>query len=140
MAEDQDWDLYACLDSLTFDDDDDDDGESNPFSFQNLASQPRNNNCLQELQDSYKPFLPSFTTSTVLQGDHTHPCPTHRNSLAGSTRNKVQQPAQKPENKESEHPISADRGSCSSPLSATSLSPRTTLSAPIYNIEAVGNE
>ncbi|KAL3596683.1 hypothetical protein D5086_008320 [Populus alba] len=328
MAEDQDWDLYAvvrsctsaaaatnrnssssnvsenfespfeCLDSSTFDDDD---GESSPFSFPNLASQPRNNSCLQELQDSYKPFLPSFTTSTGLQGknsndnipsfsisdfgvifsgqnqsqlaqqqplttpstsvamspwfnnsqkqpqhvqqqqnqgrqlhqqgtstsslfplratqsqtprkkksnqkrlishvtaenlsndvwawrkygqkpikgspyprnyyrcssskgcaarkqversntdpnmfvvcytgDHTHPRPTHRNSLAGSTRNKVQQPAQKPENKESEHPVSADRGSCSSPLSATSLSPRTTLSAPIYNIEAVGNE
>jgi len=99
MAEDQDWDLYAvitsctsaaaaatnrnsssnnindnfeCLDSLTFDDDDDDDGESNPFSFQNLASQPRNNNCLQELQDSYKPFLPSFTTSTVLQGKNSN--------------------------------------------------------------------
>jgi hypothetical protein len=100
MAEDQDWDLYAvitsctsataaatnrnssnnnindnfkCLDSLTFDDDDDDDdGESNPFSFPNLTSQPRNNNCLQELQDSYKPFLPSFTTSTVLQGKNSN--------------------------------------------------------------------
>jgi hypothetical protein len=99
MAEDQDWDLYAvvrsctsaaaaaaanrnssssnisenfeCLDSLTFDDDDDD-GESNPFSFPNLASQPRNNNCLQELQDSYKPFLPSFTTSTGLQGKNSN--------------------------------------------------------------------
>ncbi|KAJ6367966.1 hypothetical protein OIU78_000528 [Salix suchowensis] len=73
-------------------------------------------------------------------GDHTHPRPTQRNSLAGSTRNKVQQPAQKPENKESEQPILAHRGLCSSPLSATTLSYRTTLSTPIYHIEVVGNE
>ena len=99
MAGDQDWDLYAVvrsctsaaaaanengsssnisenfespferLDSSTFDDDD---GESNPFSFPNLASQPRNDSCLQELQDSYKPFLPSFTTSTGLQSKNSN--------------------------------------------------------------------
>ncbi|CAK7338723.1 unnamed protein product [Dovyalis caffra] len=320
MAEDQDWDLNAIvrsctsattnrnssntnfespferLASLTFDDDDEE--EFSPFSFPNLAAQPKNNNCFQELQDSYKPFLPSFTTSTnnipsssisdfgvifcgqnqpqlaqqpppplpppptsvaisarfnhsqkqpqrvqqqqnqrrqlhqqgtstsslfplratqsqtprsrkkksnqkrlILHvtaenlsndvwawrkygqkpikgspyprnyyrcssskgcaarkqversnkdpnmfivsytGDHTHPRPTHRNSLAGSTRNKVQQPVRKPEEKESELPnISADKALCSSPLSATSLSPRTPLSAPIDHIEAAGNE
>jgi len=51
------------LTSLTFDDDD----ELNPFYFPNLAAKPRNNNCLQELQDSYKSFSPSFTTSIGLQ-------------------------------------------------------------------------
>ncbi|KAJ6766800.1 WRKY TRANSCRIPTION FACTOR 27-RELATED [Salix purpurea] len=92
MAEDQDWDLYAVvrsctsaaaaattnknsssssenfespfdqrLASLTFDGGGDE--ESSPFSFPNLACQPRNNNCLQELRDSCKPFLPGFTTS-----------------------------------------------------------------------------
>jgi hypothetical protein len=94
MAEGQDWDLYAivrsctsastnrngssntsenlenpfeCLASLTFDDDDDQ--EFNPFSFPNLAVQPTNNDGLQELQDSYKPFLPSYTASG-LQGNN----------------------------------------------------------------------
>ncbi|KAJ6290928.1 hypothetical protein OIU78_026631 [Salix suchowensis] len=94
MAEGQDWDLYAIvrsctsaaanrnssgntsenfenpfesLASLTFDDDDDQ--EFNPFSFPNLAVQPTNNNSLQELQDSYKPFLPCYSASG-LQGDH----------------------------------------------------------------------
>ncbi|KAF9683771.1 hypothetical protein SADUNF_Sadunf04G0049000 [Salix dunnii] len=332
MAEDQDWDLYAVvrsctsaaaaaanknsssssssesfespfdqhLASLTFDGGGDE--ESSPFSFPNLACQPRNNSCLQELQDSYKPFLPGFTTSTgrlqgknnynnipsfsisdsgvifsgqnetqlaqqqqqpspstsvaispwlnnshkqpqhvqeqqnqrrqlhrlgastsslfplrttqsqaprkkksnqkrlishvtaeilsndvwawrkygqkpikgspyprnyyrcssskgcaarkqveksntdpnmfivCYTGDHTHPRPTQRNSLAGSTRNKVQQPTQKPEIKESKQPILAERGLCSSPLSATSLSHTPTLSTPIYHIEEVGNE
>ncbi|KAG6742259.1 hypothetical protein POTOM_054362 [Populus tomentosa] len=222
MAEGQDWDLYAivrsctsasthrngssntsenlenpfeCLASLTFDDDDDQ--EFNPFSFPNLAVQPTNNDGLQELQDSYKPFLPSYTASGLQEnlsndvwawrkygqkpikgspyprnyyrcssskgcaarkqversntdpnmfivsytGDHTHPRPTHRNSLAGSTRNKVQQAVQKPEEKESEQPnISADKGLCSSPLSATSLSPRTPLSAPIDHAETAGND
>jgi hypothetical protein len=51
--------------SLTFDDDD---KEPNPFYFPNLAAKPRNNNCLQELQDYYKSFSPSFTTSIGLQG------------------------------------------------------------------------
>jgi hypothetical protein len=41
---------------LTFDDDDE---ELNPFYFPNLAAKPRNNNCLQELQDSYKSSFPS---------------------------------------------------------------------------------
>uniref|UniRef100_A0A6N2ND42 WRKY domain-containing protein n=1 Tax=Salix viminalis TaxID=40686 RepID=A0A6N2ND42_SALVM len=250
------------LASLTFDGGGDE--ESSPFSFPNLACQPRNNNCLQELRDSCKPFLPGFTTSAgrrlqgkntnnnipsfsisdsgvifsgqnqaqlaqqqqpspstgvaispwfnnshkqpphvqeqqnqrrqlhqqgtstsslfplrttqsqaprkknyyrcssskgcaarkqversntdpnmfivCYTGDHTHPRPTQRNSLAGSTRNKVQQPAQKPENKESEQPILAHRGLCSSSLSATTLSHRTTLSTPIYHIEELGNE
>ena len=102
MAEDQDWDLYAVvrsctsaaaaaattnknsssssenfespfdqrLASLTFDGGVDE--ESSPFSFPNLACQPRNNNCLQELRDSCKPFLPGFTTSAGrLQGKNT---------------------------------------------------------------------
>ncbi|KAF9664234.1 hypothetical protein SADUNF_Sadunf17G0134900 [Salix dunnii] len=80
-------------------------------------------------------FIVSYT------GDHTHPRPTHRNSLAGSTRNKVQQAVQKPEEKEPEQPsISADKGLCSSPLSATSLSPRTPLSAPIDHAETAVND
>ncbi|KAG5227454.1 hypothetical protein OIU76_027778 [Salix suchowensis] len=80
-------------------------------------------------------FIVSYT------GDHTHPRPTHRNSLAGSTRNKVQQAVPKPEENESEQPsISADKGLCSSPLSATSLSPRTPLSAPIDRVETAVND
>ncbi|KAF2315557.1 hypothetical protein GH714_040065 [Hevea brasiliensis] len=68
-------------------------------------------------------FIVSYT------GEHTHPRPTHRNSLAGSTRNKF--PAiQKPPNKEAEEP-SAEKDPCSSPLSATSVSPTTPLSAPM---------
>jgi len=51
---------------LTFDDDD----ELNPFNFPNLAAKPRNNNCLQELQDSYMSFSPSFTTSIGLQDNN----------------------------------------------------------------------
>jgi hypothetical protein len=47
---------FECLTSLTFDDDDE---ELNPFYFPNLAAKPRNNNCLQELQDSYKSSFPS---------------------------------------------------------------------------------
>ncbi|KAJ6766805.1 WRKY TRANSCRIPTION FACTOR 30-RELATED-RELATED, partial [Salix purpurea] len=102
MAEDQDWDLYAVvrsctsaaaaattnknsssssenfespfdqrLASLTFDGGGDE--ESSPFSFPNLACQPRNNNCLQELRDSCRPFLPGFTTSAGrLQGKNTN--------------------------------------------------------------------
>jgi hypothetical protein len=53
--------------SLTFDDDDE---ELNPFYFPNLAAKPRNNNCLQQLQDYYKSFSPSFTTSIGLQGNN----------------------------------------------------------------------
>nr|AMO00437.1 WRKY transcription factor 69 [Manihot esculenta] len=68
-------------------------------------------------------FIVSYT------GEHTHPRPTHRNSLAGSTRNKFSA-IQKPANKESEEP-SAEKAPCSSPLSATSLSPTTPLSAPM---------
>ncbi|KAJ9139828.1 hypothetical protein P3X46_030526 [Hevea brasiliensis] len=70
-------------------------------------------------------------------GDHTHPRPIHRNSLAGSTRNKFLS-NQKPANKRSEEP-SAGKAPCSSPLSATSLSPTTPLSAPIEHETANEN-
>ncbi|KAJ8773177.1 hypothetical protein K2173_028354 [Erythroxylum novogranatense] len=75
-------------------------------------------------------FIVSYT------GDHTHPRPTHRNSLAGSTRNKFPTP-QKPLDKESEAPTSDKKAVCSSP--STSLSPTTPLSASMDH-EATTNE
>ncbi|KDP22210.1 hypothetical protein JCGZ_26041 [Jatropha curcas] len=70
-------------------------------------------------------------------GDHTHPRPTHRNSLAGSTRNKFPT-IQKPDIKETEEP-SGEKAPCSSPLSATSLSPTTPLSVSMEH-ELAANE
>lgn len=75
-------------------------------------------------------------------GDHTHPRPTHRNSLAGSTRNKPSSTIQKgggaaASSKDSVPAETLPRGttaSCSSPRSATTslspISPTTPLSAP----------
>lgn len=63
-------------------------------------------------------------------GDHTHPRPTHRNSLAGSTRNKfttTSSSLQKPDPIGPAH--SAPAAPCSS--STASLSPTTPLTAPI---------
>ncbi|KAF8044085.1 hypothetical protein BT93_A2151 [Corymbia citriodora subsp. variegata] len=62
-------------------------------------------------------------------GDHTHPRPTHRNSLAGSTRNKFNATSslQKPDPIGPAH--SAPAAPCTS--STASLSPTTTLTAPI---------
>lgn len=61
-------------------------------------------------------------------GEHTHPRPTHRNSLAGSTRNKCSAPGQKSIDKDNSASLgTANVGSCSSPQSATSLSPTTPL-------------
>ncbi|XVE64296.1 hypothetical protein DITRI_Ditri07aG0089600 [Diplodiscus trichospermus] len=72
-------------------------------------------------------FIVSYT------GDHTHPRPTHRNSLAGSTRNKLST-IQKAASKDSApETLPGTSASCSSPRSATSLSPispTTPLSAP----------
>ncbi|XWS61245.1 hypothetical protein CRYUN_Cryun07bG0109200 [Craigia yunnanensis] len=63
-------------------------------------------------------------------GDHTHPRPTHRNSLAGSTRNKLST-IQKTASKDSvPETLPSATASCSSPRSATSLSPTTQLSVP----------
>ncbi|XVF50896.1 hypothetical protein PTKIN_Ptkin04bG0140100 [Pterospermum kingtungense] len=66
-------------------------------------------------------------------GDHTHPRPTHRNSLAGSTRNKIST-IQKAATKDSAlETLPSATASFSSPRSATSLSPispTTPLSAP----------
>ncbi|XP_050221033.1 probable WRKY transcription factor 27 [Mercurialis annua] len=63
-------------------------------------------------------FIVSYT------GDHSHPRPTHRNSLAGSTRNKF--PTLQKANSDDLEKL----GACSSsPLSGTSLSPTTPLSA-----------
>ena len=62
-------------------------------------------------------------------GDHTHPRPTHRNSLAGSTRNKpstTQKPVTHGSGSPSNHPGGP---SSSSPLSPSSVSPRTSLTA-----------
>ncbi|KAI3419589.1 WRKY domain-containing protein, partial [Psidium guajava] len=62
-------------------------------------------------------------------GDHNHPRPTHRNSLAGSTRNKFNTTSslQKPDPIGPAH--SAPAAPCSS--STASLSPTTPLTAPI---------
>ncbi|XVF12567.1 hypothetical protein REPUB_Repub08aG0129700 [Reevesia pubescens] len=66
-------------------------------------------------------------------GDHTHPRPTHRNSLAGSTRNKLST-IQKAASKDSaSETLPSATASCSSTRSATSLSPispTTPVSAP----------
>ncbi|KAG6715457.1 probable WRKY transcription factor 27 [Carya illinoinensis] len=59
-------------------------------------------------------------------GDHSHPRPTHRNSLSGSTRNKCSASGVKSTDKDnSGSPITANAASCSSPQSTTSLSPTT---------------
>ncbi|KAG7981419.1 hypothetical protein I3843_05G233200 [Carya illinoinensis] len=59
-------------------------------------------------------------------GDHSHPRPTHRNSLSGSTRNKCFASGVKSTDKDnSGSPITANAASCSSPQSTTSLSPTT---------------
>ncbi|XWS50438.1 hypothetical protein CRYUN_Cryun12cG0087700 [Craigia yunnanensis] len=72
-------------------------------------------------------------------GDHTHPRPTHRNSLAGSTRNKLST-IQKAASKDSApETLPSATASCSSPCSATSLSPTTPLSAPEDAIAPVHN-
>lgn len=66
-------------------------------------------------------FIVSYT------GDHQHPRPTHRNSLAGSTRNKfsrTQTPLTKNNNdKDAAAQPPTTNASCSSPLSSTSNSP-----------------
>lgn len=64
-------------------------------------------------------------------GDHTHPRPTHRNSLAGSTRNKYSTSSslQKPDSICPAH--SAPAAPCSTSSNAASLSPTTPLTAPI---------
>ncbi|XP_031269536.1 probable WRKY transcription factor 27 [Pistacia vera] len=66
-------------------------------------------------------FIVSYT------GDHTHPRPTHRNSLAGSTRNKFSrtQTSLTNNNKDAtaQPTTTSGNASCSSPLSSTSHSP-----------------
>ncbi|KAE8704697.1 putative WRKY transcription factor 27 [Hibiscus syriacus] len=65
-------------------------------------------------------------------GEHTHPKPTHRNSLAGSTRNKVSTIQNTAATTITAKDSAAEtmHAACSSPRSATSLSPTTPLSAP----------
>ncbi|PSS04400.1 WRKY transcription factor [Actinidia chinensis var. chinensis] len=55
-------------------------------------------------------------------GDHTHPRPTHRNSLAGSTRNKFSSSTPKPTSGDSSAATKLS-GDSSSPVSASSFSP-----------------
>ncbi|XP_022737542.1 probable WRKY transcription factor 27 [Durio zibethinus] len=69
-------------------------------------------------------FIVSYT------GDHTHPRPTHRNSLAGSTRNKLSTNQKAASKDSAPETLPSTTVSCSSPRSATSLSPTTPLSAP----------
>lgn len=69
-------------------------------------------------------FIVSYT------GDHNHPRPTHRNSLAGSTRGKYTRNRQNHASHDDQNNTGSDAvASCSSPLSATSLSPTTPLPA-----------
>ncbi|XP_022774068.1 probable WRKY transcription factor 27 [Durio zibethinus] len=66
-------------------------------------------------------------------GDHTHPKPTHRNSLAGSTRNKLSTIQKAASKNSAPETLPSTTASCSTPRSTTSLSPispTTTLSAP----------
>ncbi|KAK6250651.1 WRKY domain - like 10 [Theobroma cacao] len=83
--------------------------------------------CAARKQVERSNFDPNIFIVTYT-GDHTHPRPTHRNSLAGSTRNKLST-IQKAASKDSA-PEALPSASCSSPRSATSLSPTTPLSAP----------
>lgn len=61
-------------------------------------------------------------------GEHTHPRPTHRNSLAGSTRNKFTGALQKPQT--SSHPEEPEN-------KPVSLSPTTPLTAPIMDEDGI---
>lgn len=65
-------------------------------------------------------------------GDHTHPKPTHRNSLAGSTRNKLSSAKKSGKNPAAAAAAAetAADASCSPPLSGTSVSPTTPLPGP----------
>lgn len=62
-------------------------------------------------------------------GEHTHPRPTHRNSLAGSTRTKFAGNQKQSDNNEADQSstVAANNATCSSPHSGTSLSPTTPL-------------
>ncbi|XP_043716684.1 WRKY transcription factor 22-like [Telopea speciosissima] len=59
--------------------------------------------------------------------EHNHPVPTHRNSLAGSTRNKFPNPQGSTPADEPGTPT--NKPSCSSPASTTGLSPKTPTAA-----------
>ncbi|KAK6925885.1 WRKY domain [Dillenia turbinata] len=63
-------------------------------------------------------------------GEHIHPRPTHRNSLAGSTRNKPSSAARTPVPGEDETTTATTSNAlCASSSSPTSLSPTTPLTA-----------
>ncbi|OMO51304.1 DNA-binding WRKY [Corchorus capsularis] len=94
--------------------------------------------CSARKQVERSPVDPNIFIITYT-GDHTHPRPTHRNSLAGSTRNKLStaQRAAGAANNDSVPaetlPTATASASCSSPPSGTSLSPispTTPISAP----------
>ncbi|OMO66904.1 DNA-binding WRKY [Corchorus olitorius] len=93
--------------------------------------------CSARKQVERSPVDPNIFIITYT-GDHTHPRPTHRNSLAGSTRNKLST-AQRAAAANNDSvpaetlPTATASASCSSPPSATSLSPispTTPISAP----------
>lgn len=72
-------------------------------------------------------------------GEHTHPRPTHRNSLAGSSRSKfttAQKPTTDKDSNNSDQSPTMANPSCSSPLSATSLSPTTSLTVQTHDDDA----
>lgn len=73
-------------------------------------------------------------------GEHTHPRPTHRNSLAGSTRNKCSAPHKSIDKENSASLSTANIGSCSSPQSATSLSPTTPLTVQTDEEAIIANK
>ncbi|KAL3524330.1 hypothetical protein ACH5RR_017164 [Cinchona calisaya] len=77
--------------------------------------------CLARKQVERCPTDPNMYVVSY-SGEHSHPRPTHRSSLAGSTRSKISHAAAKPN-------IASSIASCSSssPASASSFSPTTAL-------------
>lgn len=90
------------------------------------------------------------TLIVTYTGDHSHPVPLHRNSLAGTTRNKAQPPpsspspaeeAPKPEAALSTASAATDTTkSQGSPCASTGLSPSTPLCSPSLGVEYKDDE
>ncbi|GKV31234.1 hypothetical protein SLEP1_g39945 [Rubroshorea leprosula] len=107
-------------------------GSSHPRNYYRCSSLK---GCLARKQVEQSNSDPNIFIITYT-GEHTHPKPTHRNSLAGSTRNKLST-AQKSSSEKTPPSETAVDASCFSPLSAPSVSPTTSLSTPQEGAGAV---
>ncbi|GLU24329.1 hypothetical protein SLE2022_402720 [Rubroshorea leprosula] len=107
-------------------------GSSHPRNYYRCSSLK---GCLARKQVEQSNSDPNIFIITYT-GEHTHPKPTHRNSLAGSTRSKLST-AQKSSSEKTPPSETAVDASCFSPLSATSVSPTTSLSTPQEGAGAV---